>query len=171
MVLANGKEQVLEKHLEAVFLPAPQVISEDEIKFALDNLVFNGLPIDKNTNSFASPRIRLSAYDTERAQKENGWTDEEREVVESALRSSEVYGMDFVEIPAARVQKPWATYDETPVAKIIGLAEAVGISLDEVLAYEKQNQGRDSVMFLLEDALGHQNALREEEGAPVQIEA
>lgn len=171
MVLANGKTQVLEKHLAAAFVPAPQILSEDEIKYALDNLVFNGLPIDKNTNSYASPRIRLSGFDTERAQKEQGWSDEEREVVESRLRGSEVFGMDFIEIPPARVQKPWATYDETPIAKLVGLIEAVGMSYEDVLAYEKQNQNRDSVLVLLEDALGHTNALRENDETGVVIEA
>lgn len=170
MVLANGKEQVIEKHLSAVFSPAGQILSEDEVKYALDNLVFHGLPIDKNTNSHASPCVRLSGFDTEKAQAENGWTDEERAIVEDALRGSEVFGQDFIEIPAQRVQKPWATYDDTPVAKIISLTEAVGVGLDEVLAYERQNQNRDSVVFLLEDALGHQPSV-EEQDAPVVIEA
>lgn len=172
MVLANGKEQVIEKHLAAKFVPAEQILTEDEIKFALDNLVFPGLPIDKNTNSHASPRIRLSGFDTETAQTENGWTDEERSIVEDALRGSPDLGMGFIELPKARVQKPWATYDETPIANLIGLTEAVGVSLNYVLAYERQNQNRDSVVFLLEDALGHENALREEsKDAAVVIEA
>lgn len=170
MVLADGQRQTLERHLAVKFEKAASILTEDEIKFGMDNLTFQGLPIDKNTNSHASPRIRMSGFDTVLAQEREGWTDEERMVVEDALRGSDDFGVAFVEIPAQRVQKPWATYEDTPVAQLLDLAAAVGVSVEDVLAFEKQNQNRETVVFLLEDAIANSTPAEADEAAVV-IEA
>lgn len=167
MVLADGQRQVLQKELFVQFQPNG-MLTEDEIRFGVENLQHHGLPIDRNTEMHFSPRSRLSGFDTEQAQQALGWTDEEREYVEEALRSGSEYGMEYVEIPATPLSKPWATYDTTDVKKIVSIAEAMGLPLADVLAYEKANANRPAVLLLIEDALSVAEAPPE---APVVIEA
>lgn len=171
MVLADGQRQVLQTFLMAEFQPAPAILTEDEIKFATDNMTHQGLPVDTNTNQLFSPRHRISGFDSVEAQAENGWTDEDRELVEKTLRGSIHNGTDFVELPEAVVERPWATYDDASPARIVGLAKELGLPLERVLAYERQNQNRQAVVFLIEEALEAEKESQEVETADVVIEA
>lgn len=171
MVLQDGQRQEIVRDLYVKFIPAPRILTEDEIKFGIENLVHRGLPIDRNTESHFSPRHRLSGFDTVEAQEAQGWTDEERELVEQKLLDSTAYSKDFVRLPEARVEKPWATFDSTPPEKVIEIAVAVGVSFADVLAYEKQNRNDARLVLLLENEIASTSDVEEEEDAPVVIEA
>lgn len=173
MVLQDGQRQELTRELFVEFVPAPRILSEDEIEFGIKNLNHHGLPIDRNTETHFSPRHRLSGFDTVEAALQQDWTDEERQIVEQSLLSSPHFGQDFLQLPEAPVEKPWATYDTTPGQKVIGLARDLGIDLEQVLAYEKQNRNDAGLVYLLEQeiAAAPEADASEEEDAPVVIEA
>lgn len=163
MVLADGQRQELSKDLVAKF--ARGVATEDEIQLAVVSLNHNGLPHDRDTEEHFSPRSRISAFDTQQAQVANGWTDEERELVEYTLRNSPHNGVEFIEVTEAPVTgKPWATYDSTEPWLVAEIAAMVRVPLEQVAAYERAHQNRPEVLASLVP-------IAEEEGDIVQITA
>lgn len=169
MILADGQRQELTRDLICVFQPAASLLTEEEIKFGIDNLNHTGLPIDKNTNQHFSPRSRLSGYDTVLAAEANEWTPEELALVEKTLMESPDNGRDFMQLAEAPVEKPWSTYDTISGEKIIPLAKEMGLSLERVLAYEKANRNDAGLVFLLERELAA--PVEEANDAAVVIEA
>jgi len=167
MILADGQRQELSKELFAKFDRAG--ISEEEQNLGISSFIHNGLPEDKDTNEHFSPRSRISVFDSQRAQEMNGWTDEEREIVEMVLRNSPEYGRELIEITPKPVDKPWPAYDEaTDPQQIVSIAKSIGISLEQVAEYERQNANREKVIKAVEAA---QAFSEEEDGPEVVIEA
>jgi len=147
MVLNDGQRQELSKELFAKF--EVQVPTPDEKEIGMKVFQFHGLPEDRDTNEHVSPRNRISGLDTEDAQREFDWTDEEREIVESVLRNSYAFGDEFIEITALPAPVPWPTYDTTPVEKILDIEVAIGADLEEIARYEAENQNREAVLAIL----------------------
>ena len=164
MVLADGQRQERTKHLQVKFRRG--LLSETEEDFCVEYFVHTGLPEDRDTEMLFSPRSRISGYDSKEDQIQNGWTDEERELVETALRNSYAYGDEFVELTKVAAVKPWPTYDTTPVESIVDIAQAIGIPLADVLVYEKENAFRLEVL----EAVGYV-LLNPEEETELVIEA
>lgn len=152
MILANGKTQDLVRGLEANFERG--TLTEDEVQFGLKTFKFRGLNIDTTTNEHESGRNRLSGFDSLDAQIMNGWTDEERELVEKTLRNSPYIGNAFVELVAPPAVMPWPNYPnvESP-EEIVKVALSIGLDLNEVLRYEKENRNAAPVVNALEDAI------------------
>lgn len=151
MVLGDGQRQELAKELFAKF--ERSVPREDEIKIAITQLQHTGLPIDKDTEEHFSPRSRISGFDSEAAQERYGWTDEERELVEQVLRSSDAYGREFLEVgdEVYSSAKPWQNYDNiTDAFTIVDLVKLTGVPVEQVIAYEKHNANREDVLEALE---------------------
>lgn len=163
MVLADGQQQILVLELSAKFKPANQILTEDEIQFAIKNFVHAGLPLDRDTEEHFSPRSRISGFDSLLAQEENGWTDEERELVEQKLLDSPHYGSDHRVIEKEPAARPWPTYDGDSVEQIVMIARATGL-VEASIEYELENAKRSEVI----------DALREEpasEERPVVVDA
>jgi hypothetical protein len=169
MVLADGQRQEMTRELFVQFQPG--ILTEPEIGVATEGLNHTGLPIDKNTNQHFSPRSRISGFDTVEAQEAQGWTDEERELVEQKLLTSPYIGLDFIRLDEAQATfgAPWATYDTTPGEKVVGLARDLGISMADVLAYERANRNDAGLVYLLERELA--TPAEEANDAAVVIEA
>ncbi len=99
--------------------------------------------------------IRTGVYDTEEAQRQEGWSDEERLMVERTL--DEVAGripgfvrkLTPVHVPAPR---PWVSYDETSAERVPGIAAELGL-VPEALRYERENLNREGLVGNLEEAL------------------
>lgn len=101
--------------------------------------------------------IRGHYFDTEVAQQQNGWTDEEREAVERRLDwICENVPEQCQHVEDARLPVPWPTYDtiDSP-GKIAALAAELGFEA-EALAYERQNKNRPQVVQQLEKKLAEQ---------------
>jgi len=108
-----------------------------------------------------SPTLRMGTFDTITAQGMHGWSDDEREIVERELdkRQSEI--LMRLELPT--LPQPWPTYDELKThgkrtsdhvaEKNIQLARDIGVDLDDVIAYEKQNRNDERIIELYEAAL------------------
>lgn len=163
MVLQDGQRQVLQTTLVAAFQPAKLILTEDEIQIAIKDLPHMGLPIDRDTEEHFSPRSRISGFDSDEAQKENDWTDEERVLVEKKLLESPHLGSDHIELKPVPVAIPWPTYDRDTVEQVVMIARATGL-VEQALKYEAQNANRAEVL----EALSEEPELEE---APVVVDA
>ena len=134
--------------LSANFVEGKFILTEPEIQVALRALPHRGLPIDQDTNEHATARPRISGFDSFQAQAENGWTDEEREIVEQALLSSPHMGTDHILLEAVKAEKPWPTYDEDSPEQIVTIARAIGL-VDAAITYERENQARREILVEL----------------------
>lgn len=135
------------QELRAEFVEARYLLTEDEIMQAITSMVHTGLPIDRDTEEHVSARSRISGYDTEIAQQEQGWTDEEREIVEQALLKSVHLGSDHILLKATAVPVPWPNYDTDDLETIKLIATRAGL-VDAVRAYERQNANRPEIFEL-----------------------
>lgn len=116
-----------------------------EAQIALERFTIKGLADGEN------PVRRLSIYDTDEEAREQGWDDELKAQVEEALNKGQ--NQDYFRIEADKAPKPWPSYDETPEESIVDIANVVGVSLEDVLVYEKENQNRESVVIDVKKAL------------------
>ncbi len=124
--------------------------------------------LDPDTGTMETgAEIRGGFFDTVSAQEKNGWTDEEREMVERRLiqlatnppDGKQFGGECWVELHSeAPVAAPWPAYDKaTNYLEIAKTAEITG-TLAAALAYEKQNKKRDGVIAELEKRIADQTA-------------
>ncbi len=99
------------------------------------------------------PLGRVSVYDTDREAKEKGWSKALKEEIEQNMLAMPDHGQDFIVIVKPPVEKPWNSYDDfTAPSKIVEFAELGGISIADVIAYERENKNRKSVIDALESA-------------------
>lgn len=149
---ATGQSKVLVRGLEATF--NTRGLTDFEVEVGLTKLAHLGLAEDRDTEEHVSARSRLSLFDSEAASLENGWTDEEHDLVVRALRSSSENGLAYLEVETPRRPAPWSAYDSvTDVDRIIELIEATGSDPAYVAAYERENANRPEVLEAIE-ALG-----------------
>lgn len=99
--------------------------------------------------------IRTGVFDTAVAQAREGWTDEEREMVERKLDEvadripSYVQRLEPHHVPAPA---PWQTYATTAEAKVVPLAQELDL-VPETLRFERENRNRAKVVSALEAAM------------------
>jgi hypothetical protein len=97
------------------------------------------------------PLANVSVYDTDAEALANEWSHELKNEVEQALlQGQNAYYFLAGKEPAA---KPWATYDETEAESIVGTAVMIGKPLEDVLAYERENENRPKVVEAIEAKL------------------
>jgi len=91
-------------------------------------------------------------FDSEAAQEENGWTDEERESVEQAIlriAQREPYLVAPISMERPPAEKPWPSYDEQTAKEVVAVASGAGL-INEALRYERENKGRSTLIDELE---------------------
>lgn len=145
---ATGLQTGLERRVFAEFHKGG--IPEWAMELAVDRFPMNGKPLD------LPARMYLCAYDSEVAQQEHQWSDEERAMIEAKLRAQ----ADVIEILPPQTETPWPNYDkivvhgrrkiEHVVEKVLEGIETTGVSKDQVLAYERQNLNREEVLAAVE---------------------
>lgn len=106
--------------------------------------------------------IQTGVYDTEVAQAKEGWTDEEREMVERKLdeiaETIPAYVRKLVPVHVA-AEPPWQTYTQTPPDRVLALAAELNL-VPEALRYERENADREAVVDALEAAMAPEDAGR-----------
>jgi len=102
---------------------------------------FTGRYVDEDRITLQPVAERIGVLDTVEEQKRRGWSDEERELVEQYMLGKDNIGTDFIAIEAKLAPLPWPTY----AAKELGL-------VSEALAYELENENRETVVKALEAA-------------------
>jgi hypothetical protein len=113
---------------------------------------YRGIGIDED------PYTRVAAFDSLAAQEVNGWSDEDREYVESVLLKA--CGVDFVCVDQPKLKPPWPAYDKLVAVgkrtkqmvaeKIVERVAEDGYDAGAVLAYERQELNRPEVVEALE---------------------
>lgn len=94
---------------------------------------------------------RLSFYDTDLEAVRLGWPDEIKERVEARLLAGVGYGTDYIMVEKPRLEPPWPTYDQLrKPSEIVQVVKTTGIDPALVIAYEMENEGRESVIHAFE---------------------
>ena len=140
------EKRITQRGLEAQF--SPRGLTAYEIEQGKTQLQHKGLPEDKDTRIEVQPTSRLSFFDSEVAQRENRWTDEERDIVEQALLNSTAHGQEFIYVPTPARPEPWPGYDKLSVDQILEAINlgVVDVDYNEVVAYERENAARDELI-------------------------
>lgn len=145
---ATGKSKVLQRRIDANF--QNRLVTDEDFAVALATFTFPGLPEDFDTNTLVSPRYRVSVWDSEIAKRDEGFTDEEIELIISKLREDPSYGYDFVEVDVPKKKAPFPTYDDLEdIEQIVAIVKGAGLSIDEVVEYEKENRNREDLIKAL----------------------
>lgn len=126
-----------------------------EVNMALERFHFAGLTEREN------PARRISVFDTDEVAHREGWTPEFKKEVEEALLRGQ--GEFYFLASAPKVEKPWPSYDEADPSRIVDTALAIGVALEHVAAYERENANRSFVLEALEQ--------QAEDSAEVEITA
>jgi hypothetical protein len=151
---ATGQSKVIQSALVAVFDIA--LVNGDERALARQHFSFNGFAQEQDLVTVVEPDARISAFDSRLAQAEHGWTDEERELVESELiENAKRLPEDLIVVEEIRLDPPWPSYDRFggTAKQLADKIEEDGYDFAEVLAYERENQNRPEVVTVLEHAL------------------
>lgn len=143
----TGESRELRRRIDANFQRV--VVSEEDFAVALNSFHFPGLPEDFDTNQNVSPRYRVSGWDSEWAQQNEGWTDEEIEMIIEKLRTDPGYGIDHVEVEQAPTKAPFPSYDELSADEVLQIVKLTSIDPDTVIAYERENQNRERIIKVL----------------------
>lgn len=128
-------------------------LMQSDVDFALSHFPerdFTGRWLDADGVTQQPIAERIGVYDTEAAQEAEDWPDALREHVEQWMLKRPNYGTDFVQVVKQPASKPWPSYDDTHHSKIAILASELGL-VDEALAYEQDNKGREGVLKALEE--------------------
>lgn len=109
------------------------------------------------------PRTRLSVFDTEWAQKELEWTDEEREYVEQKMLTlSGRLGNEYIQVEELHAELPWPSYKTfTSPERIVSFMREGGTDPEIVLRFERENLNREDVLDAVENA-GHEDVVEHE---------
>lgn len=115
--------------------------------------------------------MMVGVFDSAAAAKAHKWTEEEHDAVVRELRDTSNPYWVIVEQP--KVPAPWPTYDKLSVqgqrtsekvaAKNLELAAEIGVSVADMVAYERQNRNDAKIIALYEQALEEQQAAQPDE--------
>jgi hypothetical protein len=98
---------------------------------------------------------RVGVFDSLAAQESYVWSDELRKTVENnllkALDIRPGLRSDYMVVPRPVLAKPWPSYDETDHNRVAEMTQAMGLEKDSVIAYERDNKNRPSVITALEE--------------------
>lgn len=153
----TGEERVLKRRIDAQF--QRNLVSDEDFAVAFQSFHFPGLPFSEETNSNVSPRYRVSVWDSEWAQLNEGWTDEEIDLMIEALRRDPGLGVDFVELAPTKAAEPFPNYDSLSVEKILEVVEIASIDPETVLAYERENANRKELLDALQGVTAGDDAV------------
>ena len=126
-----------------------------EMEAAMKHFKFDGVQLQEDMVTKFPVQDRISVLDTNEVANKNQMSYDEKTVMENKLLNDQFYGLDFIMVEEPKVPAPWPTYDTFKnVQKLVEQVVALGFtddeSLDRVITYERQNQGRPEVMAELQ---------------------
>jgi|SRR5262245_21181495 len=160
---ATGQVRLLQRSIIAYFKPWGMRPLERELAIAHWGGSFNGFYQEQDEVTVVPPDYRIGVFDSEVGQAENGWSDEERELVEKTLIETGALTDNVIAVPLTVVPPPWPRYDEftgTTEQLVRKLVEE-GHDLVATLEYERANQKRPELMAALKDLIDDPDALLE----------
>lgn len=172
VVVENGMLREIESPIYADFWSDD--IREHEIKAAEERFNFHGRTTEMDTVTQTPIINRLSTFDTLVAQTDQGWTDEERELVEQKLltRAEQTGNTVFMYVAEREINPPWPRYNEFrgSIERLIARLHEDGYDFNEVLTYEQSVFGlrRPEVMEALRQEIEKQATQPRQEEDPTQ---
>lgn len=151
---ANGSRKVTQTQIAAYF--QPYMVTPEERQLAIQSWHFNGFYQEQDEVTPVPPDYRIGLFDSVLAQAENGWSDEERQLVEAKLiKLADATPTDLLAIVVPTLAPPWPRYDAFDGTTLDLMNKIVedGYTLEAVLAYERENQNRDEVVEALEQMI------------------
>jgi copper chaperone CopZ len=91
----------------------------------------------------------VATWDSEWAKANEGYSDDEIELIIKKLRADPSYGPDHVEVDVA-TKAPFQNYDNLSVPEILKVVELTGTPAEAVIAYEIENANRQDLLKRLE---------------------
>ena len=99
----------------------------------------------RGTYEGEDPLRRVSIYDTDVEARYQGWDEATKKEVEENLVAGQNEWYFLLE--EQRQPKPWPRYDELrSPQKIVEMVQTLGIDLESVIAYERENKARTAVL-------------------------
>ncbi len=144
----QGEMVPVKRRIDANF--QRNLVTDDDFAVALQSFAFPGQPFDEETNANVSPRHRVSVWDSEWAQVNEGWTDSEIAMIIAKLRSASGNGTNFVELTIPAADVPFPSYDDLSVDEALQIIKLTGIDPAKVAAYERENQNREALLKRLD---------------------
>jgi len=157
---ATGQSKEIQRALIAKF--DIMVPTADERALARQRFSFNGFAQEQDLVTIVEPDARISGYDSVLTQREEGWSDEERELVEQALLAeARRLPEDLVVVETEPLSPPWPTYDSYKgnAKQLVRKVEEDGYDFADVLAYEQENLNRPEVVDLLQEVISGEGML------------
>ena len=151
---ATGHTKTIQRAIYATF--SLDGVTGDDRALAREHFSFNGFYQEEDLVTIVDPSYRISCFDSLLAQQREGWSNDERIMVENTLiAKAQQFPDDVLVIEEIRLSPPWPTYDAFAgtQAELIAKLHEDGFDLAEVLAYELQEQKREEVIAALEAEL------------------
>ena len=172
MTLANGKENVIQYGVVCAFQHGGP-FKAWEREQALGKFKFRGTTQERDEATPVDPSGRLALYDTDNeglVKQWEAWDEAEKQPkgtikreVEEFLLNYPANGVDYMQLIPIPLEAPWRSYDELVIhgqrkaahvaERNIEIAQATGIPLEEVIAYEKENRNNELIVASYEEAL------------------
>lgn len=150
---AEGDKKLIQRALMAQFRTAAGITPFERAE-AEKLLVFTGRTVEEDEMTLTPIDERLGVFDSEVAQLDHGWTNDERIIVERSLMASNDVGVEFIMVETPKRPAPWPNYDVASAGSISKTVLELGLDPAEVLSYEQENKARVSVVRDLEEMLG-----------------
>lgn len=97
---------------------------------------------------------RVSIYDTDEAANAEGWdADTKREVEENLVAGQNEW---YFMLEVKRASKPWPSYSEQTPKQILDTVTTIGANIEDVLAYERENKNRATLIAELQQKITEQ---------------
>lgn len=160
---ADGQVRTLQKEIVAQFQPYGMRPLERELALSHWANNFNGFYQEMDEVTIVPPDYRIGVFDSDEAQAERGWTNEEREMVERTLIENGRITTNVIAVPLAVVPPPWPRYDEFSgsVDELVRKLIEDGYVLADALEYERAAQKREDVIAALTDLVNDPDAVLE----------
>ena len=97
------------------------------------------------------PMRRVSIYDTDQEAALHGWDAETKAAVEQNLLEGQ--NEWYFKLEERRAGKPWPSYDSQTPKQILDTAALIGADVEGVIAYERENKNRSTLVAELEAKL------------------
>lgn len=160
--LPTGGTKILDPGYMAEFKPTD--VTDWERDAARRHFEFRGTQIEADALVPLDPvEYRISTFDTS-----NIPDPVLRQEVEEALMRSGLYGNAFIRVEKPRMSPPWPTYETTHHKSIANTVRDLGLDVESVIAYERQERNRPGVIDDLAALLAPED---DTEADAVQVEA
>lgn len=142
-ILASGLPRVLEDGYTAEFRNTD--VTDWERDLARETFTFRGTVTDEGGRDVDPVKTRVSTFDTSKIGDEKL-----RGEVERFMINHPDHGRDFIVAERPKAAPPWPTYDSVHPSKIAAKVKEDGFDPQAVIAYERENKNRASVISALE---------------------